>query len=431
MAQDVAKYVAHCDSCQRNKASSQSPAGLLQPLPVPGQPWSSISMDFVVDLPVTANGYDSILVMVDRLTKMVHLAPCHKTDDAFTVAWLFYKHVASLHGFPESLVTDRDPKFMSNFWASLMERLRMTHLASTAFHPQTDGNTERVNRVMEDMLRHSVRADQTDWDSWLPMIEFAINDSWHSSINNTPFFLNFGRHPRSPTEFVLLAAKRGREPDDRVPAVKSMIQNMHDAISDAKRCLHAAQQRQKAYADIRRRDVEFKVGDQVLLSTRNLTMKMVRSAKLMPKYLGPFTISRKINQVAFELDLPPCMKIHNMFHVSLLNAYRSDGSVHPPPPPTLVDGELEYEVERILLHRDKHPVRGYKIKREFLIKWLGYGPEHNTWEPEANLKNCPELLSEYWASVKATDVIRQEKHKALNARKRVKAKRSCKSKRMH
>ena len=431
MAQDVAKYVAHCDSCQRNKASSQSPAGLLQPLPVPGQPWSSISMDFVVDLPVTTDGYDSILVMVDRLTKMVHLAPCHKTDDASTVAWLFYKHVASLHGFPESLVTDRDPKFMSNFWASLMARLRMTHLASTAFHPQTDGNTERVNRVMEDMLRHYVHADQTDWDSWLPMIEFAINNSWHSSITNTPFFLNFGRHPRSPTEFVLLAANRGREPDDRVPAVKSMIQNMHDAISDAKRCLHAAQQRQKAYADIRRRDVEFKVGDQVLLSTRNLTMKMVGSAKLMPKYLGPFTISRKINQVAYELDLPPCMKIHNVFHVSLLNTYRSDGSVHPPPPPTLVDGELEYEVERILLHRDKHPVRGYKIKREFLIKWLGYGPEHNTWEPEANLKNCPELLSEYWASVKATDVIRQEKHKALNARKRVKAKRSGKLKRMH
>ena len=216
-----------------------------------------------------------------------------------------------------------------------------------------------------------------------------------------------------------------------VPLVPELAKNMHDAISDAKRCLHAAQQRQKAYADIRRRDVEFKVGDQVLLSTRNLTMKMVGSAKLMPKYLGPFTISRKINQVAFELDLPPCMKIHNVFHVSLLNAYRSDGSVHPPPPPTLVDGELEYEVERILLHRDKHPVRGYKIKREFLIKWLGYGPEHNTWEPEANLKNCPELLSEYWASVKATDVIRQEKHKALNARKRVKAKRSGKLKRMH
>jgi hypothetical protein len=121
---------------------------------------------------------------------------------------------------------------------------------------------------MEDMLRHYVRADQTDWDLWLPMVEFAINNSWHSSINNTPFFLNYGRHPRSPTEFRLLAAKRGREPDDKVPAVKAMIQNMHEAVAEAKRCLQAAQQRQNAYADTKRRDVDFEVGDQVLLSTK-------------------------------------------------------------------------------------------------------------------------------------------------------------------
>jgi hypothetical protein len=388
-------------------------------------------MDFVVDLPTTSDGHDSILVMVDTLTKMVHLAPCDKTDDASAATWLFYKHVASLHGFPDSLVTDRDPKFMSRFWDSLMQRLHMTHFASTAFHPQTDGNTERVNRVMEDMLRHYVRSDQTDWEYWLPMVEFAINNSWHSSIQNTPFFLNYGRHPRFPTEFVLLAAKRGREPDDKVPAVRSMIQNMHDAISEAKRCLHAAQQRQKAYADTRRRDVEFKVGDQVLLSTKNLTLKMVGSSKLMPRYVGPFTVVKKVNQVAYQLDLPPCMKIHNVFHVSLLDAYKADGAVHPPPPPTLVDGELEYEVERILLHRDKHPRQNYKIKREFLIKWLGYGPENNTWEPEVNLKNCPELLSEYWASVKAADVIREEKHKARTTKKRLKAKSSGRMKRMH
>jgi hypothetical protein len=307
----------------------------------------------------------------------------------------------------------------------------MTHYASTAFHPQPDGNTERLNRVVEDMLRHYVRADQTDWDLWLPMVEFAINNSWHSSINNTPFFLNYGRHPRSPTEFMLLAAKRGREPDDKVPAVKAMIQNMHEAVAEAKGCLQAAQQRQKAYADTKRRDVEFEVGDQVLLSTKNLTLRMVGSSKLMPKYIGPFPVVKKVNPVAYELDLPACMKIHNVFHVYLLNEYQTDGSVHPPPPPMLVDGELEYEVERILLHRDKHPVHGWKIRREFLVKWLSYGPEHNTWEPEANLTNCPELLSEYWASVQATEVIRQEKLKAQGARKRVKAKRSGKLKRMH
>jgi len=230
---------------------------------------------------------------------------------------------------------------------------------------------------------------------------------------------------------VLQAAKRGREPDDHVPAVKDMIQNMHDAIAEAKRCLQAAQQRQKAYADMHRRDVQFTVGDQVLLSTKNLTLRMVGSSKMMPKYISPFKVAKRINQVAYQLILPPCMKIHNVFHVSLLNEYKTDGSVHPPPPPTLMGDELEYEVESILLHRDKHPVRGYKIKREFLIKWLGYGPEHNTWEPQANVSNCPELLSEYWAAVKATDLLRQQKQKDTNARKRFKAKRSGKMKRMH
>jgi hypothetical protein len=143
---------------------------------------------------------------------------------------------------------------------------------------------------------------------------------------------------------------------------------------------------------------------------------MVGSSKLMPRYVGPFKVSKEVNEVAYKLDLPPCMKIHNVFHVSLLNAYKTDGSVHPTPPPTLVGDELEYEVESILLHRDKHPVRGYKIKREFLIKWLGYGPEHITWEPEANVSNCPELLSDYWASVKTTAVLRQRKQQDTNAR---------------
>ena len=421
MARDVATFVAHCDSCQRNKASNQLPAGLLQPLPIPGEAWQSISMDFVVDLPPTDHGKDAIMVVVDRLTKMVHLAPCNTTDTAQDVAWLFVDHVFKAHGLPTSCVSDRDPKFMSNFWQALLKTLGVTHNVSTAYHPQTDGNTERVNRVMEDMLRHYVRADQTDWAQWLPLVEYAINNSWHSSVNNTPFFLNYGKHPTSPTAFLLQASQGGRSPQDKVPAVKEMLKHMHEAIAEAKTCLRAAQQRQKAYADMHRRDVEFNVGDMVLLSTKNITMKMVGASKLMPKFVGPFPIVKQVNKVAYQIKLPPCMKIHDVFHVSLLKEYREDGAVQPPPPPTLIGDELEYDVERILIHRDKHPVGGWKIKREFLIKWLGYGPEHNTWEPEANLENCSELLTEYWASVRARDDAKQDTKKS---KRRLKAKRS-------
>ena len=220
---------------------------------------------------------------------------------------------------------------------------------------------------------------------------------------------------------LLDAAKGGRSAQDNVPAVKDMLKNMHEAIADAKSCLQAAQQRQKAHADLHRRDVEFNIGDLVLLSTKNITMKMVGSSKLMPKYVGPFPVTRQVNKVAYKIELPPCMKIHDVFHVSLLKAYKEDGSVQPPPPPTLIADALEYEVEHILMHKDRHPVNGWKIKREFLVKWQGYGPEHNTWEPEANLRNCPELLTDYWASVRAKD---DAKVAIKKSKKRLKAKRS-------
>ena len=128
MAADVHKFVKHCDSCQRNKTLPQIPAGKLQSMPIPAEKWRSISMDFITDLPVSTDGYDSIMVFVDRLTKMVHLAPCHKTDTAEQVAWIFLNHVVRLHGLPSAIVSDRDPKFLSNFWTELLKQLHVTTL---------------------------------------------------------------------------------------------------------------------------------------------------------------------------------------------------------------------------------------------------------------------------------------------------------------
>lgn len=318
-----------------------------------------------------------------------------------------------------------------------MKQLQVSQLLSTAFHPQTDGQTERVNRVVEDMLRHYVRADQVDWDRYLPLVEYAINNSYHSSLGPTPFFLNAGQHPRSPIDYVVEfkggrrprkprkgkdttkevnATSNGTTPVSQNPSVQAMFENMSTVLLEAKQMLHAAQQRQKAYADRNRREVSFDVGQQVLLSTKNLTLKMIGSAKLMPKYVGPFTIVKQINPVAYKLKLPPSMKIHDVFHASLLKDYREDGSVKPPPPPTLIDDTLEYEVERILCHRERKV--GNSVKNEFLVKWLGYAPEHNTWEPEANLANCPEVLTEYWATVKHAEALKKTK-----TRRRLKAKR--------
>jgi hypothetical protein len=370
---DVSHFVKSCLLCQRNKASTQRPGGLLQPLHVPNDRWSEVTMDFIVGLPCTPRGFDAIMVMCDRLTKMVHFAPCHTTTDAVTAAKLFRDHVICHHGVPEVIISDRDTRFTSQFWQALTERLGCKQKLSTAFHPQTDGQTERVNRVLEEYLRHYINPNQTDWDEWLPLAEFAYNNSRHEAIGTTPFFINYGKHPRLPQAPVTTA---------RFPAVDDFVHSIEDIVSQAKIRLQAARDRAKHYADQQRRTVVLQRGQQVLLSTRFITLKTPGVNKLLPKYIGPFTIKDVLSDVTFRLDLPDCMKCHNVFHLSQLKPYvldADDNRLQPPPPPFEFDEEegLWYEIDQILAH--KTVTRGRKRVVQYLISFKGYGAEHNKW----------------------------------------------------
>ena len=186
----------------------------------------------------------------------------------------------------------------------------------------------------------------------------------------------------------------------KVPMAQGFVETMREDVAKAKEALKMAQQRMKTYADKKSRQVEFKVGDLVLLSTKNIRLKGRKglgSRKLFPKWIGPFKVLDRVGSLAYRLEMPrELKKLHNVFHVSVLKQYRTDGRVQPPPPQLFVEGDWEFEVEKILLHREKKRGRGRKPKREYLVKWLGYNPEHNTWEPEANLSNCPELIKKYW-----------------------------------
>ena len=295
MDKDVKKYVSSCETCQRNKDSTQRPGGLLQPLPIPEKPWSSVSMDFITHLPRTKNGFNALTVFVDRLTKMVHFSPGKTTDTASDVANQFLRTVFCRHGLPVEIISDRDARFTGTFWKALMTLLQIKLGMSTAFHPQTDGQTERTNRTIENVLRCYIDYKQTNWDELLPFVEFSLNNHSSSSTGHSPFFLNHGSHP-------LLSAHHGY--DSNNPAAQDAAEELQATLSLAKDLLKKAQDNQKHYANLRRREVEFSVDDRVLLDSSHITTDHQRrrtSKKLSPTYVGPYKVLERIGPVAYRL----------------------------------------------------------------------------------------------------------------------------------
>ena len=290
MRADVIAYVTQCAVCQRNKPTNTRPAGLLQPLQVPERPWISVSMDLITGLPQTRSGHTAIAVFVDRMSKMAHFVATQTTVGAAGMARLFLDNIFKLHGMPEDIVSDRDPRFTSIFWSELMAMLGAKRSMSTAYHPQSDGQTERMNRVLEDMLRHYCDPSQADWDEHLSLAEFAVNNAVQASTKFTPFMLNSGQHPRTPATIADLrdAYPSGRRKN---PAAEQKFVEMQKRLKAARENLYGAQQRQKSYADEVRRTHSFTVGQRVLLSTVHIARRSPGTAKLLPKWIGPFTIS--------------------------------------------------------------------------------------------------------------------------------------------
>lgn len=384
MRHAVQDYVRSCTSCQVNKSSNRLPYGLLNPLDIPDSRWHTVTMDFIMDLPPSPSGSTAILVFVDKLSKYVHLVPTRKTCTAEECARLFLSNIYQYHGLPKKLISDREPRFTSEFWKAFCRRLGMKPAYSTSFHPQTDGQTERTNRVVEEVLRHFIGKDHQDWEDLLPLVQFAINNSKSSSTGETPFFLNHGTHPATPVTVGL--------PEGHLPALDAVFSDLDSALIRIQSLLKAAQDRQKSYADQRRAPHSFQTGESVLLSTRNLNFKY-GVKKFHPKFIGPFRILKMVGANAAHLELPSSYRIHPVFHVSLLKEYREGSALKSlPPTPEVIDGTPYYKVERILSSRERRS--GRRTIREYLIKWEGYDDSHNSWEPEKNL--TPDLLKDRW-----------------------------------
>jgi len=394
MTVDIRRYVASCDVCQRTKPSQQAKMGLLQSLPVPQRPWQQVTMDLITQLPRTRRGHDAIVVFVCKLTKMVHYFPCDTSITAKRLARGFFHEVVRLHGVPESIVSDRDPRFTASFWQSLWRMFGTKLPMSTSYHPQTDGQTERANRTLETAIRAYVADEQDNWDLTLDPLEMAQNDSLHASTGYSPFYLNYGRHPSMPIdEYLSQVATIGGQTD----AVR-FASDLHITLSKARNNIAVALERQAHYANKKRRDVSFEVGDKVLLSTEHLDFSGRHgSRKLRFKFVGPFAISRRIGANAYELILPPTMKVHPVFNIDRLKLakdprehFPNRSTLHSEQPAiTVDDGGTEWEVERILGRR------GTAKAPQYLIKWTGWDNSHNSWEPASNLGGTEELRDNY------------------------------------
>jgi len=390
----IQRYVTSCDECQRNKPSQQSPMGLLQPLPIPTRPWQQVSMDLITALPRSRSGNDAIVVFVDKLTKLVHYVATTTNVTAPQLATLFMREVVRLHGVPDSILSDRDPRFTAKFWRAFWSQLGTTLTMSTAYHPQTDGQTERSNRTLEELLRSRINFQQTDWDEHLAAAELAVNNSVQASTGFTPFYLNYGQQVSLPLDRAIADLRPSSNPEamDRIRRLKSDLDR-------ARTHIERAQQRQAKYADQHRRDVTFKVGDSVLLSTDHLKMVGAdkRTPKFASKYIGPFKIKRVANANAYELDLPVQMRINPVLNISRLKVYRDPSSFpsrpstanRPPPETVLEDGAEQYEVESILARR------GSGTRSQYLVKWLGYPVWEATWEKSSSLTEAKEAVQDF------------------------------------
>ncbi|XP_042008927.1 uncharacterized protein LOC121757445 [Salvia splendens] len=388
MKKEVKKFVEACIVCQTTKYSTQKPAGLLQPLPVPTQVWADVSMDFVTGLP-QSRGYTAIMVVVDRLSKYAHFAPLPTRFDALRVAHLFVNTVVRHHGFPLTLVSDRDSVFLNQVWAELM-RLSGTKLNfSTAYHPQSDGQTEVRNRGLEQYLRAFTSDRPSKWANFLPWAELALNCFHHSGLGMSPFKALYGRDPPS----LVFAQPSAATPS----SAADLIRQRSELLVELRRNLERAQRRMRDSANKHRRHVEFEVGDLVLLKLqpyRQHSVARPQSAKLARRYYGPFEIVERIGPVAYRLRLPEGSRIHNVFHVNLLRAFVAGGTAGGGmelPSEFFGDRPIVYPVrvlDRKVLWYDGRPVE------HVLVRWSD-GTDSPTWEPsEVVRERFPNVLLE-------------------------------------
>eukprot|EP00736_Rhodelphis_marinus_P005164 Rmarinus@m.14175 len=421
---DILDYVNRCVYCKGGKPESGKTRGLLQPLPIPEGPWRSISMDFIVGLPEVGE-YSGIMTVVDRFTKSARFVPMTTREDGGDVAELLFIHVISEKGFPSDIVSDRDPRFTGEVWQGLMKRAQTKLRMSTAHHPQTDGQTERMNRTLEEMLRVTLLENHNmDWVKLLPSIKLAYNSAKQSSTGMSPMEAEMGIKPNMPLQLVV-----GNENGNKELPLNSLVglelddhlYRQNKIQLAVQRNLLKAQSIQKEYADRKRVFEQFKVGDKVMVSSRNIRAVGKGVTKLQEKFYGPCVVERVVSPLAYQIQLPQALRYrHPVFPLSLLR--RVDPTDKPPrvpgtePAPGISFSPAEpkrrgrrstgsnaknlgndeeddtiYEIDRIVGREWRDGTLKYEVV------WSGYDEKDTTWEPARSFvgETAKEILENY------------------------------------
>ena len=415
MSREIKVFVNTCDVCQKIKPRRHGPVGLLQSIPVPSQPFEVVSMDFIPELP-TSNGFDNVLVIVDKLTKYAIFVPTTTRITEVETARLFFKHVISKFGIPRQIISDRDTRWRGDFWKETCRLMGMKRSLTTSYHPQSDGQAEIMNQGLEISIRAYIGPEQDDWSEMLDALALSYNSSTHTATGFSPAYLLRGFQPVTGTSILGQSASVNRTgilnsgTDDQETSHNKALDLVEGFVAERSRARDAlllGQIFQRKSYNKGRLNWEFKEGDKVVINRQNLGLlkeEKGRGNKFLARYEGPFEVMKKISAVAYRLRMPASYGMHPVLNIEHLEKYQESPSEFGDRPQLKTnrsdfDALPEFEVDKIVAERTRKGKNGRRIPI-YRLRYTNYGPEGDTWETRQNLKNAPDVLLE-WEKFKA------------------------------